>query len=380
MGILKTKKKQKLALFIALGILALALIVVIIVLATKKPDGEEPLPQVDTFVVSVEVVGEECGDYGYDSVTNIHPVGTSPKYTFVPKERCGIVSLIVDGVEQRDYLTNPEIDITDQVSYVFNNISANHTVKVVFDEVTDLSGLQYETVLEGGLASDDTIYGEIVPWGESLYVFVNYPAKLTIKAKNNYALFGYYMPKETEENDIHLAVDDFNYSVAYDYSLTGADASGIPDADSKYLMQFNAEECSFLLPRVPGAIAPYLQEGLFRLHFKPCEIDLKIYSIENGSLSSMPELDTGAEDYEGSTFTLYDRYIIPAEFKDYKWYVAIRATSGKDVFESYLETPIVVKEKLTEDGENKIYFLELLPEYYANSEDSRLICLVYVID
>lgn len=379
MGILKTKKKQKLALFIALGVLAAALIVVIIVLATKKPKEEPPQPQVDTFVVSVEVVGEEYGGYGYDSVTNIHPVGTSPKYTFVPKERCGIVSFIVDGVEQRDYLTNPEINIVDQVSYVFDNISANHTVKVVFDAVTDLSGLQYETVLEGGLASDDTVYGEIVPWGASSYVFVNYPAKLTIKAKNNYALFGFYMPKETEENDIHLAVDDFNYSVAYDYLLTGADASGIADADKKYLMQFNAEECSFWLPKVPGALAPYLQERMLRLHFKPCEINLKIYSIENGSLSSTPELDTGAEYYEGSTFTLYDRYIIPAEFKDYNWYVAIRATNGKDIFESYLETPIAVKEELTEDGENKIYFLELLPVYYANSEDSRLICLVYVI-
>lgn len=374
------RKKQKRALLIGLGIMALVLIaVVVIIIATikPKPDIEEPKP--DTFVVSVEVIGENYGKYEFDSVTNVHNAGTSPTYTFTPNANCGIVSVEIDGEEKHSYLTDAEIDIQDAFSFIFENISANHTVKVVFDQLTTLSGLNYETVLEGGSSGDTTVYGEFVPWGKSQFVFVNYPAKLTIVAKTNYAFYGFKMPKETIENDLHLMVDDFNYSVAYDLELMGQDPSGVTGADSQILMKYVAEEGSFLVSKLPGVFAPYL-EGKLTLHFKPNEIDLKIYSIASGELSDLPEFDTTQEDYSGSSFALFDIYSIPYDFKDYKWYVAKNTSSNKDILECYLENPVEVKEGLTEGEENTFYYIELLPEYYADSEDSRLICLVYVIE
>lgn len=328
--------------FIAVAVISVVLVIVLVVVNNNQG---EPTPETAKYTISVETINEAYGTVVGTDSSNVYLEGTSAEYIFTPNSGKCIESIYIDGTNVFDYITNETLNVANAFSHTFSNITQNHTIVVKFDESITLEDLKYEAVQSSGV--NDIAYGELSIWGASSVVPKNGRVRLKVEAIQNYDFHSYILP--TERNVTHLASEDYSY---------------IDDTHSKS-MTYDSATQSFIMSSPFVMLERYNGYNL-KLQFVPTTIDLLVYSSEDGQ--------TFTRSYSGKA-QLYSNYIIDVNYKTgYTWYYSY----GNNIIASNLREADVLERDDENNTQEKVKYIALDHELYAENNNSKRIILVCV--
>lgn len=104
----------------------------------------------DVTQLTITVETSDNGSCNYEGIINVD-YNSDFKIDFIPDSGYGVGSIVVDG---------SEVSIVQ--SYVFNDITSNHTLYVSFEETTDQSNLTFQIEYIEGTANAYTISGNTI--------------------------------------------------------------------------------------------------------------------------------------------------------------------------------------------------------------------------
>ena len=329
--------------FIAVAVISVILVVVLIVV--NKNNQGDPTPETAKYTISIETINGSYGTVVGTDASNVYIEGSNAEYTITPKTGRCIQSIYIDGVNVFDYINNETLNIENAYSYTFTNITKDHTIIVKFDECVTLDDLAYDAVQTNGL--NDIKYGKLSIWGASSVVPKNGRVRLKVEAIQNYDFHSFILP--TERNVTHSASKDYSYI----------------DDLSFESMTYDAETQSFIMSSPFVMLERYNGYNL-KLQFVPTTIDLLVYFSQDGQ--------TFTRSYSGKV-QLYSNYIIDVNYKNgYTWYYSY----GNNIIASNLREADILERDDENNTQEKVKYINLDHELYAENNNSKRIILVCV--
>ena len=276
--------------------IALALILTLPDFIFDEGDGKKR----KNYVITVEY-DHTLGSLSRTNNIDIHYYGTSPVYIFTPfndingytGQKACIKSVTIDGEVYKHYLEDYDFNVKKQFTYRFDNISANHTIKVEFDtyeEFEQPEGIDFGFVTSSepdvstgrysySVPSDDNVYGSLDVWGVSDVTPSSGLVKVEVVPSLYYTFHSFAVPslKENEDDDRYYSSHLEGESFEFENEVTGR------------MVKYIGEDHAFLLESIDDltAVSDNSKDDKMCFLFVPDEITVRLYTVIDGIFQIM---------------------------------------------------------------------------------------------